>query len=116
MIDKIVSRLATGSVKQVVARNGKTTPGLPYVAVWAELSGGKRYFTCAVHMAAGYQNALEDYVYYELSDLLKDFEVQDRHGNYVHIYDAEQINELPPVPEDSSIAMERIFYVPAQAY
>jgi hypothetical protein len=116
MTTRIVERLKTGSVKNVVPFGIATMPAAPYVVVKPESVVGERSFLIIAHFKAGQNILLEDYIFNEVSELLKNFVTTDRHGNNVRIKDADKYTDIVVENDDSTISMERIFYVPSRLH
>lgn len=113
MITKIVEQLKTGSIKNVYAFGQiTTTPEAPYIIVKPEAVQDLRNFRIFVHYPPAYNLDIEDYVFNELSDLLKNFQATDRYGNTVTVKDNESYTDLVTDNDDKTISMERTFYVP----
>jgi len=113
VITKIIERLKTGSIKNVVAF-GNTLPTAPYVVVKLEsdpLGQGRNYRIIA-HYKIGQGTYLEDYVVDELSTLLDKYEALTRHGNYQKLYATQQMSGIITENDDNTIAMERVFLAP----
>jgi hypothetical protein len=115
MLAKIVAALKNGSIKNVVPF-GYPLPSSPYVVVKLEYNPIGRMIRVIAHMSQGDQLELEDYIFKESSDLLSGFESTDRYGNTFHIYDYGEWSEVVANNDDSTISMERIFYVPFHAH
>ncbi len=118
MLIKIIDRLKTGKIKNVVAYGAPSLPATPYVVVRIQqdpLGRGKliRLFT---HFAPGSNIFLEDYVLDELSTLLNDFTFTTRHGNKQKIEFIDDYGEVVPDNDDKSISMERSFLVPGKLF
>jgi hypothetical protein len=116
MITKVIAKLKTGSVKNVVPF-GSPLPSAPYVVVKEEKAEGNRTrFRVITHMAQTVANvlALDTYTKSELSTLLGDFEADDRFGNYFKLEEPDEIEwtGVGAVSDDSTISMERCFYAP----
>lgn len=115
MITKIVERLKTGTVTNVVAF-GSNLPQAPYVVVKQESDplGRGTAFRVIAHFLPGQQTFLEDYIRNDLGNLLTDFSSLSRHGNLNSLYEDEFL-DLPQITannDDGTISMERIFYMP----
>jgi hypothetical protein len=114
MITKIVAKLKTGSIKNVVPFGTKPA-AIPYVVVKQEPArGNETRFRIIAHMVQGAQVALNDYIFHELSHLLTGFEADDSNTNHFKI---EEPNEkewsgVAAVSDDNTISMERSFYAP----
>jgi hypothetical protein len=115
MIDKVVAQLKTGTIKNVIPF-GFQTPNAPYVCVKPESVPMGRAFRCIVHVKPDYVLDMENYLFNELSTLLKDWRTTDRHGNTVTVKDGDEYTDIVAVNDDSTISMERVFYVPAKLH
>jgi len=115
LLPKVVARLKTGSIKNVVPF-GSDLPAAPYVVVKPESGPVGRLLRIIAHRAQGEQLKLEDYVFGELSTLLSGFESTDRHGNLFKVRSTEEWIDVAAVSDDSTISMERVFYVPQRLH
>ena len=115
MLPKIVAQLKTGSIKAVVVF-GSASTAKPYVVVKPEARDGMRVIRVIVHYAPGNQSALENYVFNECSNLLKNFTETDRHGNRFIVRDLSEWTDVVTTNDDATISMERLFYVPQRAH
>ncbi|MDD5303035.1 MAG: hypothetical protein PHS14_07980 [Elusimicrobia bacterium] len=116
MLTKVVARLKTGSIKNVVPF-GSPRPAAPYVVVKEEKADGNRTrFRIMPHMAQSAANVLklDEYTKSELSDLLSTFESDDRFGNHFRFEEPEEREWMGvgAVSDDNTISMERCFYAP----
>jgi len=116
MLTKIVARLKTGSIKNVVPF-GSPRPCAPYVVVKEEKADGNMTrFRIIPHMTQSAANvlALDAYTKSELSTLLTDFESDDRFGNHFRLEEPEEKEwtGVGAVSDDNTISMERSFYAP----
>ena len=114
MITKIVAKLKTGTIKNVVPF-GSPLPVPPYVVVKQEPAGGSMTrFRIIPHMAQGQQVALNNYIFHELSDLLTGFEASDTNTNLFRLEEPEEKEwtGVGAVSDDNTISMERCFYAP----
>ena len=116
MITRFVERLKTGTVKNVVPFGVSTMPSPPYVVVKPESAQNGRNFRIIPHFGVGQNILLENYVFNELSTLLKNFVTTDRNGNNVKIKDAEEYTDIVCENDDSTISMERVFYIPSRLH
>ena len=111
MLTKIIERLKTGSISNIV-EFGSKLPTSPYVCVKAELYPVGRGVRVIAHCDRGSNSALDDYVFNELSVLLSDYEYEDANGNTVTVKDAGEYTDIAVNNDDSTISMERLFYLP----
>ena len=114
MIDKIITRLKTGAIKNVYEFGTTTEKKIPYIIVKGEkdpLNRG-RIFRVFVHMPPGQQIVLEDYVFNTLSTLLPDqYKVESRNGNTVELLQTQEWSDTI-TNDDGTISMERSFMMP----
>lgn len=111
MLTKIKERLQTGSISNVVMF-GETLPSSPYVCIKPESSPIGRQFRIIAHYDLGNNAALDQYIFNELPDLLADYSYTDAYGNYVTVKDSKEYTDIIADNDDTTIAMERIFYIP----
>ena len=113
MFEKIIERLQTGSIPNVFkfgdASNGG---GGQYVCVKSEVNPIGRGIRVIVHGNIGDSSILELYIFNELPDLLSNWSYTDEYGNYVTVKDAKEYTDIITENDDSTIAMERLFYIP----
>lgn len=116
MLTKVIAKLKTGSIKNVVSDG--STPGLnpPYVVVTqgTDALGRGTAFTINTHYPPDYQIFLSDYVRGELTTLLEGFSATSRHGN-LNTLQFDQFGDLPELfkgNSDGTISMERVFFMP----
>ena len=117
MITKIVEKLKTGTVKNVIPF-GWSLPAAPYVVVKMErdsLGRGIAYRIIA-HFKPGQNIFLEDYVMNELMTLLDGYAAITRHGTYQELESTGEWGALVTDNDDSTISMERVFLVPGMIY
>lgn len=116
MLTKIVAKLKTGSIKNVVPF-GSALPAGRYVVVKPESGPNEtRRFRIIPHVAQGEQITLENYLFNEVSTLLSGFQSTDRHGNNFKVLDTGEWTDIVAENDDSTISMERVFYVPQKLY
>jgi hypothetical protein len=114
MQTKVVAKLKTGSIKNVVPF-GSPLPVPPYVVVKEENAGNHMVrFRIIPHMAQGGTIQLRAYVFTELPTLLADFESTDVNGNHFKLEEPwpREWQDVIPASDDSTISMERSFYAP----
>jgi hypothetical protein len=115
MITAIVTKLKTGPYKQVIPFGYGSLPAAPYIVVKQEqdiLSRGTA-FRIIAHFLPGQLVAMEAYIRNELSTLLSGFSGTTSAGNNFTLLD--DYNVFPETiisNDDSTIAMERVFYTP----
>lgn len=114
MIDKIIARLKTGTIKNVYEFGTVQTKLAPYIVVKGEkdaLGIGEEY-RIFVHMPPGQQIALEDYLFNTLSVLLPNgFTVTTRNGNTAELLHTQEWSGTI-TNDDGTISMERSFLMP----
>ena len=120
MLTKIIERLQTGSVSNVVkfGQSNDPMPSAPYVVVKTETNPIGRQFRIIAHFNLGEtdgvsNNTLLDlYIFNELPELLSNWSYTDQYGNYVTVKDAKEYTDIVADNDDSTISMERVFYIP----
>lgn len=115
MLPKIVARLKTGTIKNVVPFGSKLLSA-PYVVVKPEIGIGGRIFRIICHRIPGEQMQIEDYIFDELSDLLTNFKSKDRYENTFKILATEDWSDITTENDDGTISMERLFFVPQRLH
>lgn len=118
MLSKIVARLKTGSIKNVVPF-GSIAQNPSYIVVKPERAenGIGRRFRIIVHMKPDQQEFLEDYIFNELSTLLTDYQVESRHGNLNQlIMEDDNYTDITISNSDGTISMERCFIMPSKLF
>jgi len=118
LIDKIVAKLKTGTIKNVVPFGHGATPQPPYIVVKPErdsLDRG-RVYRIIVHMLPGQNIFLEDYVMKDISDLLDNFGSTTRHGNYNVLETLQEYYDIITNNDDKTISMERSFLLPSKLF
>lgn len=111
MLTKIIERLQTGSISNVV-KFGEQLPSSPYVCVKPEVNPIGRQFRIIVHFDLGNDDLLDLYIFNELPELLSNWSYTDQYGNYVTVKDAKEYTDIVADNDDSTISMERVFYIP----
>jgi hypothetical protein len=114
MLTKIVAKLKTGTIKNVVPFGTKAASA-PYVVVKQEPApGNMTRFRVIPHTAQGGQEVLNAYVFNELSTLLSGFASTDVSGNHFVLEEPElkEWTGVGAVSDDNTISMERCFYAP----
>lgn len=111
MLTKIIERLQTGSISNVV-KFGEQLPYSPYVCVKPEVNPIGRQFRIIVHFDLGNDDLLDLYIFNELPELLSNWSYTDQYGNYVTVKDAKEYTDIVADNDDSTISMERVFYIP----
>lgn len=113
MLTKIMERLRTGSIGNVFRFGDVDTPtGSPYVIVKPETNPIGRTFRIIAHFDKGFGRDLDLYIFNELPDLLSNYSYTDEYGNYVTVKDAKEYTDIITDNDDSTISMERLFYIP----
>lgn len=118
MFTKIVARLKTGSIPDVVPFGTSTLPAPPYVVVKPERDalGRGRIFRIVAHAAPDQQVFLQDYIFEELSTLLDGYTTDSRLGNRNQVLSEEDWMDLIGNNDDGTISMERTFLVPSKIH
>jgi hypothetical protein len=115
MLTKIVAKLKTGTIKNVVPF-GTKLPAPPYVVVKPEIVPGTgRRFRVIAHRLQGEQSQLEDYVR-EAIALLDEFQATSRTGKLNALGNVESITDIGAVSDDSTISMEAAFIMPTHTF
>jgi hypothetical protein len=114
MITRIVAKLKTGTIKNVVPFGSANTPAPPYIVVRPEADGlGRgRIYRIFVHMKPGQQTFLEDYLFNNIPTLLSNFSTDDRHGNHNKVLPEYEYTDITTNNDDGTISMEMRFLVP----
>lgn len=114
MLTKVIARIKTGTVKNVIAF-GSDLPAVPYTVVKPEAAVGGRRFRVIAHRAKGQQVALEDYIR-EVIGLLEEYQVASRNGHVNALGRVEKITDIAVVSDDNSISMEAAFIMPTHTF
>ena len=113
MMTKIVAKLKTGSIKNVIPYGYGITPANPpYVVVKRESAENQFRWRIIAHMKPGQNIAIDDYIFGEVSELLGDFVTTTRHGNTADLDRSDEYSDVAQQSSDGTISMERIFYSP----
>jgi hypothetical protein len=112
MITKIIERLKTSAIKNVVPYGSNSRPAPPYIVVRPEYNNSGRLFRIFVHMMPGQQIFLEDYAFGTIPALLDNYAADDRHGNYNHLLPQPDFTDIIANNDDGTISMERRYLVP----
>lgn len=118
MTTKIVARLKTGRVKNVVPYGTEQLPNPPYLVVKEEedaLGRGTIYRVIG-HFKPGQQIDLTDYMRSDVDDLLNGFKARDRHGNYNILLTEANIPFIVTDNDDKTISSERVFLLPSRIF
>lgn len=115
MLTKIIARLKTESVKNVVTFGVKKLPEPPYVVVKPETAPGGRRFRVIVHFEAGQQIQLEDYMRTVLA-LLSEYQDTSRHGCVNRLGRGAITSDIVTGNRDDSISMEAAFLMPTHSF
>lgn len=116
MITKIVARLKTSTVKNVVPF-GDELPLPPYDVVRPEKAGDFRRFRIIAHRKKGELVKLEDHIRAVIV-LLDRYEVASRTGavNRIDFDFDEGIKDVSAVSDDGTISMEASFLMPTKTF
>ena len=113
MLTKVMERLREGSIQNVFRFGDVDSPTTsPYVCVKSEVNPIGRTFRIIAHFDKGFASALDLYIFNELPDLLTNYSYTDEYGNYVTVKDAKEYTDVVTDNDDSTISMERLFYIP----
>lgn len=113
MLTKIMERLREGSIGNVLRFGDVDAPPTsPYVIVKPETIPIGRVFRIIPHVDKGRGSELDLYIFNELPDLLSNWSYIDEYGNYVTVKDAKEYTDIITDNDDSTISMERLFYIP----
>lgn len=115
MITKIIAKLKTGTIKNVIPYGMDSLPAPPYIVVKPIGGNNTRVYEIFVHMKPGQQTFLEDYIFNDLSNLLSDYKTTSRHGNLNKVYDDDQYSDIIK-NDDGTISMSRNFIVPLKLF
>jgi len=118
MITRIIEKLKTGKIKNVVPYGTHPLPAAPYVVVRAEADGlgrGKIYRIFA-HFLPGQICDLEDYIFNDLTLLLRNFEALSRHGNRNKLWTEQDYSDIITNNDDGTISMERRYLMPSKFF
>jgi hypothetical protein len=118
MITRIVEKLKTGIIKNVVPYGTIKLPAPPYIVVRPEADGMNRgrIFRIFVHFLPGQIEDLENYIQNDLSKLLGDFEALSRHGNRNKLFTTQDYSDIIANNDDGTISMERRFLMPSMFF
>jgi len=120
MRTKIVAKLKTGSIKNVVSFGSKL-PTPPYVVVKSEIVPGiGRRFRIIAHVlqaanGEASQDKLEDYIR-EAIGLMEEFQATSRTGKVNRLGRVDSITDIGAVSDDSTISMEAAFIMPTHTF
>jgi hypothetical protein len=115
MTTKIIAVLKAAQPKVTPIAFGEASmPKAPYVVVKMESMAGKTTFRVIGHFSAGQELDLEDYMRGNVESALDYLIVADRHGNtnQLRYLEGTQTGVLP-VSSDSTISMERVYWMPS---
>lgn len=114
MTTKIVERLKTGIVKNVVPFGVEHLPEPPYTVVKPEkdpLDRGTLYRIIA-HYLPGQNEFLKRYIMKDVFDLLDNFMAEMDTGNYNRLLTENDYTDIIIDNDDKTISMERVFLLP----
>ncbi len=117
MITKIIEKLKTGSIKNVVPYGTIPLPAPPYVVVRPEADGLGRgkIFRIFAHFLPGQNIFLEDYIQKDLTNLLRYFTATTRHGNSNKLFTEQDYSDII-VNDDGTISKERRFLMQSRFF
>lgn len=113
MIDKIVAKLKTGTVTNVVPYGAASLPSAPYVVVKEEPnpSGSYTRYRCIAHFLPGQVIPLRTYVRKELIKLLDGVKLTGSGGNVNMVESFGDLGSLVVSNDDGTISQERAFRI-----
>jgi hypothetical protein len=112
VISKIIEKLKTGTVKNVVPYGISKMPVVPYIVVKPESRSTGRAFRIITHFPANCIADLEDFNFIELPSLLDKFSAIDRHGCLNSLFQENDYRDIIVGNDDGSIAMEMVYIMP----
>ena len=109
--EELKKRLKTGSIKNVVLfGDDLKRPGIPYVVIKPMSGGDRKLYQIFVHNKVGTRDLLEEYILYELPNLLKEPLEVDGEKETIRSTGAWM---GPYIDEgDNTLAMSRDYYIP----
>ena len=111
---EIISRIASGSIKNVqLFGDSLDRPAPPYAVVKPIAGGDRKLLQIIVHMALGMPDILEAYLLRELPELLK--EPLESGGRTITVMDTGAWYGPYTDEGDNTLAMSRDFYIPCIA-
>ncbi len=114
MTTKIVDKLKTGIIKNVVPFGVEQLPEPPYTVVKSEkdiLNRGTIYRIIA-HYLPGQNEFLKRYIMTDVFDLLDNFMAKMDSGNYNTLLTENDYDDIITDNDDKTISMERVFLLP----
>lgn len=116
MYSEIITKLKTGSIKNVV-KFGRPLPSAPYVVVREDpgINPQEIEYTIITHMKPGQEYYLKEYIMNELSTLLNGFTATDEDGNFNCLRSELTGGNWGGIitnNDDGTISMERRFHMP----
>jgi hypothetical protein len=113
MITKVVAKLKTGTITNVVPYGYGIKQAPPYVVVKREAFGNFWRWRIIAHVKPGQNITLDDYLFEEVPTLLNGFSAETRNGNTQMLDDySNEFQDIAPQSDDGTISAERIFYSP----
>lgn len=113
MIYKVIERLKTGSIKNVILFGAASLPAAPFVVVKEEPAKGSgielRVFA---HFKPGQQKFLRSYVRKELLELLDNYEAVSDDGNANVVLTQDSIGPIIHEEDSGTISAWRLFLIP----
>ena len=125
MIAEIITRLKTGSIKNIIPFGSATPSTVPYIVVKPETNNKGRGVRIILHYKQGANmyvsggvtyTPMDDYIYNELPSLLSEWTMANNHGESITVHDTGEITDITAVSDDNTVAMERLFYISMLPY
>lgn len=115
MIDKIISRLKTGRIKNVVPYGYGENAAPPYIIVREEQDSLGRGIVYRIigHMLPGQIIFLEEYMRSDISTLLDNYVITSRNGNVNELMTEQYNSGTIANNDDGTISRERRFLLPS---
>ena len=118
VITKVVEKLKTGKIKNVMPYGEDQLPAPPYIIVKTERDpvGAGTIYRIIVHMTPGQNTFLEDYTKGDIADMLDNFAAYDRHGNYNMLLTQNSYVDTIVNNDDGSISREAVYLLPSKIF
>lgn len=122
MMSKIIAKLKTGAIKNVVpfdslidANGNPVNVQAPYIVVKSETTPGGRGFRVIVHFPIGARNQLEDTLRASMV-LLNGFAATSRTGAFNRLEGPIEYTDVDVVNDDKTISMEALYLMPTKTF